>query len=194
MMTETPSFEEIKHVEDVAVTKPLYVLNRTDGDIVFTIFDQQKKARPVILPRTFIPILASAVCPTSMVVESLDFRKLVFSKYVKIISNEEAEYLLNQPDYKRELERLRASSSSTDVSLSSFEAVSSLEKFKDVNAVVTDTIVRDDLSDDDKMSLLINEYKLEKMSFIDFEYIITTSTSKRITNWANKLLEKTKVK
>lgn len=185
------------HIEQIPDDSPLYVRNKADGDFLLTLYSKQGSPESVPLPRTWIPILATSFAPTSLFKESTDFRKALGKGIIEIIDQKEAEEILKRPEAIQELERLRRdvfSAFTTESSpVSSYEAMEAIAK-EEINERVVDTMLRDDLGVDDKMSMLINEAERGGLKKEDFEYIIAQATDKKISNWATKMLESVNAK
>lgn len=184
-------------VDDIKSEGKLYLVNGADGDVNILLRSQDGsgKADLVTIPKTWVPIRATDFAEINMFKKSTEFRRLVMSGLVKIVSEAEAEKILNSPDGAKEQERVRkkcfsnAQFGGTD---QDSEPVNPIEIINsagndDVSLVVKDIIIRDDIDDDEKITLLINEYNRNQMTTRDLEFVMTTlEKNSKIYKWAEE--------
>lgn len=90
---------------------PVWVVNITSGklraQLVIGILDSSGKPSQVIVPQTWIPINLTEQAPRKLIVESTRFRNSIVKQHIKLISQEEADYLMTQKGAKEEFETVR---------------------------------------------------------------------------------------
>lgn len=89
----------------------IFVLNQTKGiergRIVFSVPKQNGMGSDtVLIPATFIPIDLTDQVSRKQLLESSEFRKTVNSRKIEVISEEEYEKLMKEPEAREELDRL----------------------------------------------------------------------------------------
>ena len=166
----------------------VYVINKSKGDFILNLrLDGSRITEAVPVPKTWIPIRLTAFTETKNLKASSDFRKAISAGILLLIDEEEAVKILSTNTGKKELEVLRklnfstiATEESEITPLSVIETVGS----NNVKIVVKDAMIRTDITEDDKLTILIGTDKQEGLSADDIEYILVTTENNNIQKWA----------
>ncbi len=185
-------------VDDLEDGKSIYVKNNSEGDFLLTVYHTGgSKSELVPIPKTFIPIRITDFATPKMFKESTDFRKSLSKGIIEFVPEEEAIEELKEDDSIMEMDRLRRiffNNKGYKENVTAIEAIKSVSNNK-VNHKVRDILLRDDISDNDKLAILIGDNKSNPFSEHDFEFmIVTCDENSKITNWAKKNLDNTKNK
>jgi len=178
-------------VDNIDPNGSIYVKNNTNGDFLIPIRDSSGSSELVSVPKTFIPIMVTNFAEGLAFKKSSDFRKAVAKGYLEIIPEEQAELELSEEESIMELERLRKTEFS-NINYEAAKSITPMEAIKDVgaenvNSKVKDIIIRSDITEDDKLALLITEHKLGNLKIEDYDFILMTSSDKgKISKWASK--------
>lgn len=182
-------------VDGLAKDQPIYVRNRSNGDFLLTLYRQDGSSELVPIPRTFIPVLVTNFAEPAMFKRSSDFRRSIAKRVLELIEEETALKELAEEASIIELERLRKEEFS-DLSFQEDAKVTPLEAIEqmgegELSLRVRDTIVRTDITEDDKIALLMAEYKNDNVSKEDLELIATTTDKgSSLSKWASRMLKK----
>ncbi len=182
-------------VDHLNPNNPIYVYNNSKGDHTISVRTGDGGVIPITVPKTFIPVQITEQVAPDVLIRSEDFRKACYRRVLILVSEEEALKKLETKEAVQEIERIRkeANFSGIDYLKNPDDDASILEAAKNTNVEVAvtikDILIRADLNDDDKISLLTNEDRLGSMEVQDFEYVVTTTeASTKIHKWAvNKL-------
>jgi len=181
-------------VEGLLNDKPIYVRNKSNGDFLLTLYRQDGHSELVPIPKTFIPVLVTNFAEPVLFKRSSDFRRSLAKGIIELIPEKEALKELSKKSSMRELERLRRDEYS-ELDFSKDSAVTPLEAIQqigtdNVSLKTRDTITRSDISDEDKLSLLMSEFKSGNLKKEDFEFIIITTDKKsKLAKWAGKRIK-----
>jgi len=185
-------------IDDLRLNEAIYVKSsagsgRMAGDVNFPITGKDGKDQLITVPKTFIPVCITDFAPASMYIDSPDFRRIVASGLLTIMSKEEANKELNTTEGRLELERLRKElfsgidfSSKENKKITALEAVTQLGQPDLVNIRIKDIMMRNDIDTDQKLVLLRAEETVLTKDDLDFIIGIVEDKS-NIWVWADKL-------
>lgn len=187
----TINFADIKDNSQVYV-KSAAGGGKMAGDVNIDLREKDGNRMLVVVPKTFIPINVTNFAPTSMFMESPSFRKLVASGVLTLIHPEDAEKELSTKAGAAEFERLRKEIYSgvnfdNKDGVSALEAVNNLSTSK-VGLRVKDIMMRTDIEDEEKLSLLRAEEPDMTKEEVDF-ILGTVAETSEISKWASDLNE-----
>jgi hypothetical protein len=184
-------------VTDFAKEDKIYVVNKSQGDVNITVYNNGKSDL-IQVPRTWIPIAVTDYAPKKAFLDSSDFMKICNRGLLVLMKPAEAEAILNSEEAMRELNRVR--NQYTDLDLGSDTPITPVEVLNDmdqlnIQPIVKDTLIREDITDEDKIALLVNHNMSSdddtKLVAADYEHIITNSNKdSEISKWAAKELKK----
>lgn len=202
-------------LDDLLVkNEPIYVLNasKPKGTIICTFSDSSgKRAKPLMIPKTWIPIKVSGPIPKPLIGESLDFREHLHKGILKLVPHKEAERIMTESDARKELARLSQSHFSHDPKFASQAAKDMLDAYNaqdemvdatadiklerdddvlmDINPLVLAVTKRYNMKDLDANSTL-NEFRCmeEDLTQKDIDYIVGNCDDK-VREWGRKKLE-----
>lgn len=182
-------------VDDLPDDKAIYVRNRSNGDFLLTIHSSNSGPQLVPIPKTFIPIEVTAFCEPSLFKKSSDFRRSLNKGVIELISEEAALKILDTPNGRAELERIRRETTGvafipeTNHSPSPLEVISENNKGEAAD-LIKDIIIREDLDESEKLRQLTVEQEMGNLTKDDLEYItLHTDSKSRIHKWALKIIE-----
>ncbi len=199
-ITSTTTYEpEIKKtrltVDDLKTDQPIFVYNMSKGDHTLSVRTGDGGVTPITVPKTFIPVQITEQIDPALLKKSEDFRKACFKGVFQIVPNEVAKKVLETREAIIEIERIRKQSNYSGLKYlkSPNENMSILEASKNTNiavsATVKDILLRDDLTEDDKLASLTTEERLGSLNKQDYEYIIsTTETNSKLNKWGSQKL------
>lgn len=180
-------------VDQLAEDQPIYAINHSNGDYLLNLKAEDGRNELVPIPKTWIPIQLTNFAEPKLFKRSSDFRRTVASGNLEIVSIEKAQEILSRDDAKAELERVRKDAFS-DINYSAEpEGITPVQAAADmgtenVNNKVQDIMLREDLSDDDRKAMLINEHNTEGLSKDDLDFImVTTDNTTKVYNWASQI-------
>lgn len=91
-------------------TGPVWVLNTSKGSnrsiIVLSVPKAQGGTDNVRVPVTFLPINLTDQVPKRQLLQSSDFRRAVSSRWLSLVSEEEAQKVMGRPGAQEEIDRL----------------------------------------------------------------------------------------
>lgn len=181
-------------VDQLKLKSPIYVLNKSNGDFLLTLYDKAGNSELIPIPKTFIPVLITGFAAPEKFVESSAFRQAVSKGVLEIIPEEEAFKQLEGKFARLEQDRLRKVLSNLnperDDTLSSLEVIKEVGD-KNVNIRIKDIIMRSDITENEKHALLVGEEKSVGLKKEDYEFIVLTiEEDSPIAKWASKKLDK----
>lgn len=182
-------------VDDLKKDEPVFCINTANGDVIINIYSEGR-IKPVVLPKTYIPIRATDYTRAVNLKNSDDFRRLVATGVVKLITKKEAIELMKNPAAQREAERLRGDAANASTDGIEIQGVPTPEEIaaevNDVTVQVLDILNRDTqpttgaaFTDADRVVALETEYYSNRLTKRDIEYIISVTKPRSETNkWA----------
>ncbi len=184
-------------VDDLDPNEPIFVYNNSRGDHTISVRTGDGGVIPITVPKTFIPVQITEQVAPEVLIRSEDFRRACFKNVLILVPKKDAVPKLESKNAILEIERLRKQSnfSGIDYLKDPGDNTSIIEAAKNTNPtvsiVIKDILMREDLSEDDKISLLANEERLGSMDRPDFEYVIsTTEQASKLSKWATNKLNK----
>ena len=185
-------------VTDFAKEDKIYVVNKSQGDVNITVYNNGKSDL-IQVPCTWIPIAVTDYAPKKAFLDSSDFMKICNRGLLVLMKSTDAEAILNSEEAMRELNRVRNQYTdldlgSGDIPLTPVEVLNDMDQLN-IQPIVKDTLIREDMNDDDKIALLINHNmsadEETKLGVADYEHLITNSSKdSEISKWAAKELKK----
>jgi hypothetical protein len=187
-------------VDQISESQPIYAINKSNGDFLLTLKSEDGRNELVPIPKTWIPIQLTNFAEPKLFKRSSDFRRTVAAGSIEIISQEEAQEILRDESAQAELERIRRTAfSDVNYESESSDGITPVQAAADmnnnnVNTNVKDVILRDDISDDEKKSMLINEHKTgSPLTKDDLDFImVTADENSKIYNCAKQAKENNK--
>jgi hypothetical protein len=180
-------------VDDLKEGGPIYVRNLSGGEFNLTLYRRDGQSELVPIPKTFIPVNVTNFASPDMFIKSSDFRRAISSQRLVLIPQKEAEEELKTEDAVRELELLRTTQFSNinydmESVITPVEVVQDIGN-QDVRLSIRDLMVRTDISDDDRMAMLVSEHKTDPLTKSDLEFVlVTTDKNSKVSKWAVKQL------
>lgn len=186
-------------VTDFSKEDKIYVVNKAQGDVNITVYSNGKSDL-IQIPKTWIPIAVTDFAPKKAFMDSSDFMKVCNRGLLHLMKTEDAEAILNSEDAMRELNRVRnqytdLDLNSGDIQLTPVEVLDAMDELN-IKPLVKDTLLREDITEDDKIALFINANMSgnedEVLQVADYEHLITNSDKdSEMSKWAAKELKKT---
>ncbi len=179
-------------VDSLEDDKSIYVYNKSEGDYCLTIYNSDGRSELIPIPKTYIPIDVCNFANAKVIKASSNFRRAVSSGVLVLIDNDEAEAILNTKEASFEIERLRKLEY-TNINYEKTVDVTPMEAVIDLddgfgNERVRDSLMRDDLGDNDTLAIILNEYNSGNLTKKDLEFIVITSNKPNTKEWAEKAL------
>ena len=184
-------------VDDLAQNEAIFVINKSKGDICINVANQNQRLETIHVPRTWVPIQLTNFIAPKFLLDSNDFRRVVAKGKLALVTKEEAYKIQSTPEAKKEIERLRneyfknVAYGDNDDNPTAFETVSTQDDSK-VSFKVKDILLQD-ISDEEKVNALDNEFRMDEVTKDDIEFILATVDSRSdVHKWANKKLTSVK--
>lgn len=135
------------------------------------------------VPITWVPIDMTTQVTKSALIANPQFRRLASAGALKVISEDDANLIINTPEGRKETTRIYAAASkhTSEFDTSKYNADVSVNA-ADISAIVMSVVTRDDL--DEESSLRILEGHEITFDDKDFEYLAKNSKFAGVKDWA----------
>jgi len=134
------------------------------------------------IPITWVPVDMTTQVTKSALVANPQFRRLVSAGVLKVVAEEHALQIISTPEGRKETMKVHASEKYTG-DLGNTQINNDIEiAATDVNAIVMSVVTRDDLDEDQCISIL--EGHEITLSEKDFEYLAKNSRFAGVKDWA----------
>jgi hypothetical protein len=179
---------ELRSIKDddllYVIQKP--VRGKTLGDVNISLRDEDGSRALVTIPRTFIPIDLTQQADVVALKKCRSLKKFLASGLIEIISEKDANKILSTDRAKIEVERVKATIFKgvdlTEIGdRTSLEVLSETES-KAINPTIEDTLLREDITDIEKVNLLS---ALPALNVRECDYLIASTEEKsKLHKWA----------
>ena len=186
---QTISIADLERNEGLSV----WVVNNANpsGSINLSINDGTGNQIPIVIPITWVPVDLTTQATKSAIVTSPQFRRLVASRMLLLVSEETAIKSLSTKEAQEENARIYKTSAMENVgSVNIPQNVQDQIKAEkaQVSGFVMNIVERKDIDENSCMSALKSQ--AHTLSKDDLEYLINNSTYSDVKSWASSQLEK----
>lgn len=169
----------------------LWVLNNTNpkGNVNVTVPDGMGQNTVLTIPVTFIPIDLTTMSTKQAILSSPNFRKVITSKMLSIISDEKAQELLSSDKAQAEMDRIyNYLTTEVPIELSENAQAVQVELAEGVSGFAMNLANTSDLDEEQVLTTLLGNESA--MTEKDLDYIARTSVYPKVKTYAaNKLVE-----
>lgn len=183
---QTISTADLERTDSLSV----WVVNNANpaGSINLSINDGTGNMIPIVIPITWVPVDLTTQATKSAIITNPQFRRLVASNMLLLLSEEEALKKLNTKDAQEENARIyKTSAMQSTVNMPTNVQDQLRAEKAQVSGFVMNIVERKDIDENSCMSALKSQAHTLKKD--DLEYLINNSTYSEVKNWASSRLE-----